>query len=92
VCAGHAGLPDIGSWHLRTRIYAWTVRRHRKIVLFDTTPMCGFVRMLRYPSARLLPGRVPFGEASQFPSAPDLAITQNGDTASHCRPDFPFVY
>ena len=54
--------------------------------------MCGFVRMLRYPSARLLPGRVPFGEASQFPPAPDLAITQNGDTASHCRPDFPFVY
>ena len=64
-------------------------------------PTCGFDRMLRYPSARLLPGRSaiamvrgsstwmscpagsPLGEASQLPSASDVASTQNGDLRSH---------
>ena len=65
------------------------------------SPTCGFDRMLRYPSARLLPGRSamamvrgsstwmscpagsPLGEASQLPSASDVASTQNGDLRSH---------
>ena len=65
------------------------------------SPTCGLDRMLRYPSARLLPGRSamamvrgsstwmscpagsPLGEASQLPSASDVASTQNGDLRSH---------
>ena len=65
------------------------------------SPTCGLDRMLRYPSARLLPGRSamatvrgsstwmscpagsPLGEASQLPSASDVARTQNGDVRSH---------